>query len=137
MPPTFTAKEKGADGIKEPLYAPTDTEMKPGEEVSSASVDGLRFLGDAKFYVYTTDDLESDVLRPDYFGKIMLKNSNSYFGALILYTATNGEKDAAQWRTGILRVVQVSGGRGVPAEAPTLCAVVARFGEATAGSAVN
>ncbi len=120
--PTFTAEERG-------VSADTD---QPGTKVPSANQDALRYMGEAGFYLYRHDKHdERDFLRPGYLDSIITENPASYAGALILYTMGGGRPDPEDWQSGIVRVARVRGSRGYAAEAPSLVAIVTRFGKAT------
>ncbi len=120
--PTFAAKEREV--------AP-DAD-RPGAKIPEADQDALRYMGEAGFYLYRHDKHdERDFLRPGYLDSIIKENPASYAGALILYTMGGGRPDPEDWQSGIVRVARVRGSRGYAAEAPSLVAIVTRFGKAT------
>ena len=120
--PNFQAKER---------EVASDAD-RPGAKLAEANQDALRYMGEAGFYLYRHDKHdERDFLRPGYLDSIIKENPASYAGALILYTMGGGKPDPEDWLSGLVRVARVRGSRGYAADAPSLVAIVTRFGKAT------
>ena len=120
--PTFEAREREVALDQD----------KPGATIPQADENGLRYMGDGGFFLYRHDKhTEQDMLRPGYFDNIVKDNPRSYGGALILYTMAGGEPDPEDWQRGLVTIAKVKGQRGYKSDAPTLVAIVQRFGRAT------
>lgn len=98
--------------------------VAPGTKTPEVDTANFRYMAEGKLFLYEhATHSKIDVVKPGYFNAAFEKNT-VYLGSLILVTLRKGKADPSEWSTGWLRIIQISGAKGVAPGERTQVAIV-------------